>query len=116
MLEYGLEDIKNLMNQGELKEDNIGAKYLKLVNTVSFSELCNYTAELPISKHGTPEVKAAKMNDIRNLNDYDTFEEVPDEGQETIGGWWVITQKEKHDGQKQACKVQELLQKDSRNL
>ena len=55
--------------------------------------------------HGTLEVKAAKMNEIRNLKDYDTFEEVPDEVQETIGSHWVITQKEKHDGQKQQCKA-----------
>ena len=45
------------------------------------------------------------MNEIRNHKDYDTFEEVPDEGQETIGSHWVITQKEKHYGQKQACRV-----------
>ena len=91
MLEDGQEDVKNLVDtdedkkNGELKEDNVGAKYLKSVGTVSFSELCNFTVELPVSKHGTPEVKAAKMNEIRNLKDYDTFEEVPDEGQETIG-------------------------------
>ena len=64
-----------------------------MINTVSFSELCNYTVELPVSKHNTPEVRAAKMNEIRNLKDYDTFEEVPDEGQETIGSCWVIKQK-----------------------
>ena len=85
MLEDGLEDVKNLMDQGELKEDNIRAKYLRMINTVSFSELCNYTVELPASKHGTTEVKAAKMSNIRNLKEYDTFKEVPDEGQETIG-------------------------------
>ena len=40
MLEDGLEDVENLVDQGEtkdnedLKEDGIGAKYLKLVNTV----------------------------------------------------------------------------------
>ena len=96
-MEDGLEDVENLVDQGkhkdneDLKEDGIGAKYLKLVNTVSFSELCNFTVELPVSKHGTPEVKAAKMNEIRNLKDYDTFEEVPDEGQETIGSHRVIT-------------------------
>ena len=86
-------------------EDNVGAKYLKLVNTVSFSELCNFTVELPVSKHGTPEVKAAKMNEIRNLKDYDTFEEVPYEGQETIRSRWVGRAKEKHDGQKQKTKA-----------
>ena len=85
MLEDGLEDVKNLLDQEELKGDNIGAKYLRMVNTVSFSEVCNYTIELPASKHGMPEVKAAKMNEIKNLKDYDTLEEVPDEGQERIG-------------------------------
>ena len=91
MLEDGLEDVKNLMDQGkfkeneDLKDDNIRAKYLKLINRVSFSDLCNYTVELPVSKHGTPEVKAAKMNEIRNLKDYGTFKEVSDEGQETLG-------------------------------
>ena len=76
-----------------------------MVNTVSFSEMCNCTIKLPASKHNTPEVNAPQMNDIRNLKDYDTFEEVKDEGQETIGSWWVVTEKEKHDGQKQACKA-----------
>ena len=47
--------------------------------------MCTYTIELPVSQHGMPEVKAAKMNEIRNLKDYDTFEEVQDEGQERIG-------------------------------
>ena len=76
MLEDGLEDVKNLLDQEDLQGDTVGAKYLRMVNTVSFSEMCNYTIELPASKHGTPEVKAAKMNEIRNLKDYDTFEEV----------------------------------------
>ena len=31
---------------------------------------------------------------------YDIFEEVNDEGQETISSRWVITKKEKADGQK----------------
>ena len=54
MLEDGLEDVKNLVNtekqeeNEELKEDSVGAKYLRLVNTVSFSELCNFTVELPV--------------------------------------------------------------------
>ena len=47
------------------------------INFLSFFVL---HLELPASKHGTPEVKAAKMNEIRNLKDYDTFEEVRDEG------------------------------------
>ena len=46
----------------DLKGDTVGAKYLRIVNTVSFLEMFNYTIELPASQHGTPELKAAKMN------------------------------------------------------
>ena len=50
MLENGLEDVKNLLDGEEDKEedekedlhrDTVGAKYLRMVNTVSFSEKCN---------------------------------------------------------------------------
>ena len=102
MLEDGLEDVQNLLDPKDLEEDTIGAKYLRMANTVSFSNICAYTIKLPVSEHGKPEVKAAKMNEIRNLKDYDTFEEVQDEGQERIGSQWVVTEKEKHDGQNQA--------------
>ena len=37
--------------------------------------------------------------------DYDVFEEVKDEGQETIGSRWVVTEKEKHDGQELQTKA-----------
>ena len=33
------------------------------------------------------------------------FEEIKDEGQRTIGSRWVVTTKEKHDGQKQKTKA-----------
>ena len=36
---------------------------------------------------------------------YKVFEEVDDRGQETIGSRWIVTQKEKHDGQKQQFKA-----------
>ena len=85
MLEDRLEDVKNFLDQEDLQVHTVGAKYLRMVNTVSFSEMCNYTIELPASKHGMPEDKAAWINEIRNLKDYDTFEKVQDEGQEKIG-------------------------------
>jgi hypothetical protein len=34
------------------------------------------------------------------LKVFETFEEVDDVGQKTVGSRWVITKKEKHDGQK----------------
>ena len=53
----------------------------------------------------TQEVKNAKMTEINNLIDHGVFEEVIDEGQETLGSRWVMTAKEKHDGQKQKTKA-----------
>ena len=55
-------------------------------------------------KHGTPEVKEAKMTEVNNFIYYDVFEEVKDEGQETIGSRWVLMEKQKHNGQKQQTK------------
>ena len=52
MLEDGLENVKNLLDQEQDKDedkeedlqgDTVGVKYLRMVNTVSFSEMCNYT-------------------------------------------------------------------------
>ena len=94
--------MENLQN---LEKDVVGARSLMVVNSVSFSELCSYMVKLPIAEHWRPEVKVAKKNEIKNLLDYDTFEEIEDVGQETIGSRWVITVKEKHDGQKQQTKA-----------
>ena len=44
-------------------------------------------------------------NEVKNLMDYETLEEVPDQEKEVIGSCWVITQKEKHDGQKKPFKA-----------
>ena len=51
------------------------------------------------------EIKKVKINEIRNLEDYETFELVEDIGQEMIGSCWVITKKDKHDGQKTEYKA-----------
>ena len=115
MLEDGLKNVEDIEipEKEELEDalladtvsDNIGAKYLKVVNSVSFSNIAIYTVELPVSEHGQPEVKEAKMAEVNNLLDYDVFEEVEDKGQETIRSRWVITAKENHDGQKQKTKA-----------
>ena len=52
-----------------------------------------------------PGVVSAKRREVENLMDYSTFKEVKDEGQETLGSCWVVTQKEKHDGQKTEYKA-----------
>ena len=47
-------------------------------------------------------MKEAKEKEIQNLETYETFEEVDDIGQETIGSRWIVTEKQKHDRQKHA--------------
>jgi hypothetical protein len=49
--------------------------------------------------HKHPDVIEAKNNEIRHLQDFDTFKEVKDTGQTKVGSRWVVTGKEKHDGQ-----------------
>ena len=76
------------MKLEDVTSDTIGTNYLKVINSVSFSDLAMYTVELPVSEHGRPDVKEAKTAEVSNLLDYDVFEEVKDEGQV---GWFKIT-------------------------
>ena len=98
MLQDSLSDGEDILYQEEetrqyaikmidAEKDNVGAHYLKVINHMSFSDYSIYTVELPVSKHGTPEVKEAKMAEVNNLMDYEVFEEVKEEGQETIAQW-----------------------------
>ena len=87
-----------------LKKDVVCANYLKTAQYVCYSEICTYTVELPTSEHWRPEVKLAKKTEMNNLQDYETFIEVIDEGQTRVGSRWVINNKEQHDGQKTNCK------------
>ena len=85
MLEEGLESVENLMDKKddptEAELDTVGAKYLKVVNSVSFSYVAIHTVELPVSEHWRPEVKEAKDTEVNNLLDYNFFKEVEDVGQ-----------------------------------
>ena len=85
----------------EKKDDTTGAYWLKSEKTECF-DLDNtvFVVELPVKYHKIPEVIEAKDKEYKNLTDYDTFEEVKDNGQQRISSRWVITKKEKHDGQK----------------
>ena len=116
MLEDGLEDVETIidearlqkrdeMKQADVASDTIGIQYLKMENDINLSDLAIYTVELPVSEHGKPEVKEAKETEVQNLLNYDVFEEVEDTGQDTLGSRWVVTAKEKHDGQKKNTKA-----------
>ena len=63
-----------------------------------------YVVELPVKEHNRPDVLEAKRKEVENLEKYNVFEKVKNEGQETIGTRWVITAKESHDGQKTGTK------------
>ena len=77
MLEDGLSDgedqipevdetVQYAVNMIDEEKDCVGAQYLKVVNHMSFSDYAIYTVELPVSKHGTPEVKQAKQTEVAN--------------------------------------------------
>ena len=46
---------------------------------------CLQILALTISEHWKPEVKVAKKAEVKNLQDYETFMEVKDEGQTKVG-------------------------------
>ncbi len=89
----------------DLLNDVIGAKYLQVEKSVYFMDHSIFTVEVPVREHGKLEIIEAKNKEIENLKTYETFEEVKENGQETIGSRWIVTEKEKHDGQKQAYKA-----------
>merc|ERR1712082_427435 len=77
---------------------------MQVENSECFNEITIYTVEVLVREHKKPEVIEAKQKYIENLEKYGVFEEVEDEGQDTIDSRWVITRKKKADGQKQKGK------------
>ena len=87
-----------------MRREEISTFWMQVENLECFDEMAIYTVEVPVREHKKPEVIEAKNKEIENLEKYGVFEEVEDEGQETVGSRWVITRKEKADGQKQKVK------------
>lgn len=54
-------------------------------NAECFNSVAIYTIEVPVKEHKRPEVIEAQEKEIENLEKYGVFEEVEDEGQETVG-------------------------------
>merc|ERR1712243_528036 len=96
---------KNKRPMNDLQKDVIGAKYLQEEKSVYLINYEIFSLEVPVKEHKKPEIIEAKNTEIENLRTYETFEEVRDEGQETIGSRWIITEKQKHDGQKKDYKA-----------
>ena len=87
------------------KHNTHNTSKMKAPQKISLIDTYIYTEEFPISKHWRPEVKVAKKAEMKNLQDYETFIEVKDEGQTRVGSRWVITEKEQLDGQKTKVKA-----------
>ena len=95
-----MEEKSEAVKMVDKARDAIGAKYMKMEQTLYFLENAVFAVEVPVSEHNKPEVEEAKLKEIQNLEDYETFELVEYGGQECIGSRWVIMQKDKHDGLK----------------
>merc|ERR1711905_16810 len=91
---------RTAIERRELTRDQTAAFWLQMENTECFDDVAVFAVEVPAKEHKKPEVLEAKDREIENLEKYEVFEEVEDVGQETIGSRWVITKKEKSDGQK----------------
>jgi hypothetical protein len=89
------------MDRQEKMNDAVGAYWIWSENSDCFDSIhTTFLVEVPVRQHGFPDGIEAKEKEVANLKLFDTFEEVGDEGQQTVGSRWVITKKEKHDGQK----------------
>ncbi len=48
---------------------------------------------IPKSKHSHDECKAEKLDELHKLQEFNTYTEVPDEGQFRISTTWVLMKK-----------------------
>ena len=69
----------------DMNREQISTFWLKVENTECFDDISIYIVEVPVKEHKKPEVIEAKQREIKNLEKYRVFEEVEDEGQETVG-------------------------------
>ena len=84
----------------ELERDQISMFWLRVENKECYDNIAVYAVEVPVAEHKKAEVMEAKEKELDNLMKYGVYEEVENEGQERITSRWVITKKEKADGQK----------------
>ena len=93
---------KNIMegDENSVNEDAVATYWMTVDQKENFEDYAAYTVEIPVKEQNTPECNEAKHKEIENLVKFDVFEEVDDCGQERISSRWVLTQKEKADGQK----------------
>ena len=96
--------VRAITNKIQNNEDAVATFWMKMEQQENFEDYAVYTVEIPAKEQNTPEVDEAKHKEIENLIKFDVFEEVDDCGQERISSRWVITEKQKSDGQKSQIK------------
>ena len=118
-------EVENIVDDAKL--DNLGAFYMRsgMNDETIFDGLHSnfdvdldpnsmFIVELPVSQHNRKDVIDAKMKKMNNLETYGTFEEVEEknveEGANVIGSRWVVTKKERQDGQKEDIKARLVAQ------
>ena len=91
-------------NKNNVNEDAVATYWMTAEQRENFESYAVFTVEIPVKDQNTPKIDEAKHKEIENLIKFDVFEEVDDYGQERISSRWVVTQKEKADGQKSQVK------------
>lgn len=105
---YGMgEYIEEFETAEQVKSDAVSVYYLNAMENECFmkQELEVRVVELPRKEHNTPEVKEAKEKEINNLNHFKVYKEVEHKDQKYIDVRWVVTRKEKQDGEKKPMKA-----------
>ena len=95
---------KKIMSKNEEFEENF---YIKQLEHESLDTLVEniLVVEIPTREHGRPDCIEAKSSEMENLLNFETFEEVKDNGQKTIDSRWILNEKQAHDGQKKKVKA-----------
>ena len=91
----------------EKHNEDVHNYYVEYLSNSSIEPLIEniMTVEIPVKEHGRLDCVEAKQTELQNLLNFDTFEEVEDNGQITIQSRWVLTEKQAHDGQKNFTRI-----------
>ena len=58
---------------------------MRIANTECFDDIAMYTVEFPVREHKRLKIVEAENTELENLEIYEMFEEVEDEGHEIVG-------------------------------
>ena len=95
------EEIRKKIEEKDEVDETVGTFWMTIENGECFDEDITFlVVEVARKDHGQEEVIKAKQKELNNLENYETFKEVADEGQDRIMSHWVIMKNMKQDRQK----------------